>query len=107
MVVIMTIKNYAVINNLTNICNNVIIWDGQIEPLVISEPETIVDENGNIVETGNSIVIRTIQPWLPPADCYVICIDGEQCGIGWKYDNGTWIDVRVESQSENLPIPEN
>jgi hypothetical protein len=102
----MIIKNYAVVNNLTNICENVVMWDGRTEPIIVSEPETIVDENGNIVETGNSIVVQTIAPWKPPANCYVVCIEND-CGIGWKYDNGNWIDVRVESQSENLPIAEN
>jgi hypothetical protein len=103
----MTIKNYAVINNLTNICENVILWDGRNEPIIISEPETTIDEHGNVVETGNSIVIQSIAPWQPPANCYVVCIEGEQCGIDWKYDNGTWIDVRVESQPENPSSSEN
>jgi len=97
----MTVKNYAVINNLTNICVNVILWDGRIDPIVISEPETIVDENGDVIETGNSIVVQTIQPWKAPSDCYVVCIEGLEVGIGFKYDNGIWIDVRVESQPEN------
>lgn len=101
------IKNYAVINNLTNICENVILWDGRTEPIVITEPETIVNENGDIIETGNSIVVETIAPWQPPSNCYVICIDGTEAGIGWKYENRNWIDIRVESQSENSPISEN
>jgi len=97
----MAIENYAVLNNITNICENVVLWDGRIDPIVISEPETIVDENGNVVETGNFIVVQTIAPWQPPANCYVVCIQGLSVGIGWKYDNGIWNDVRVESQVEN------
>ena len=59
----MIIKNYAVINNQTNIVENVVVWDGENE-------------------------------WLPPEGTYVICIDGAEAGIGWKYENNTFIDVR-------------
>lgn len=99
----MTIKNYAVINSTTNICENVILWDGRTEPIVITEPEIIVDENGNVVETGNTVVVETIQPWQPPANCYVIDIDGLDVGIGWQYESNAWTDVRnivAESKAE-------
>lgn len=90
----MTIQNYAVINNATNICEGVILWDGRTDPIIISEPETIIDEQGNIVETGNMIVVQEIPPWQPPANCYVICVEELEVGIGWKYENETWIDAR-------------
>lgn len=95
----MTIQNYAVINSNTNICENVIVWDGRTEPIQITEPETIVDENGNVIETENTIVVQTIQPWQPPANCFTICIDGLGVGIGWKYENETWIDARQADNS--------
>lgn len=90
-------KSYAVINSQTHIVENVILWDGRTEPLEITKPEFIIDEEGNEVETGNMIVTEILQPWKPPVNTYVICLDGEQAGIGWKYNNGEFIDAREGS----------
>lgn len=49
-------STFAVINSSTNICDNVISWDD------------------------------TEHPWTPPADHYVVNIDGLSVGIGWYYD---------------------
>lgn len=95
-------KSYAVINSQTNIIENVILWDGRTEPLEITKPEIIVDEEGNEIETGNMIVAEILQPWKPPAGFYVIDIEGTQFGIGWRYNNGEFIDAR---QSNVDPQP--
>lgn len=54
---------YAVIENATNVCDNVVVWD---------------DEFG---------------PWIPPIDHYIVNIDGLSVGIGWFYNPDTkqWI----------------
>ena len=49
-------STYAVILTATNICDNVIVWDD------------------------------TEHPWTPPADHYVVSIDGLSVGIGWQYN---------------------
>jgi len=95
MVVIMTIKNYAIINSKTHIIENVIIWDGRKEPLQITKPETIIDEHGNEIETGNTIVVETILPWTAPINTYVVCIENTEAGIGWLYNDGKFVDVRI------------
>lgn len=68
------IKNYAVINNETNIVENVIL---------------LSDEADWKLSTGN----------------YVVCIDGINAGIGWKYENGSFVDVRPVSIYIPEPIP--
>lgn len=54
-------SNYAVIANATNICDNVIVWDD------------------------------TLGPWNPPADHYIVNIDGLSVGIGYYYDPATQV----------------
>jgi len=61
-------KRYAVINNYTNICENIVVWNGQ-------------------------------NNWHPPANTHVICIESLEVGIGFKYENETWTDVRFESEN--------
>jgi hypothetical protein len=50
---------FAVIDNETDICNNVVVWD------------------------------NTLGPWTPPADHYTVNIDGLVVGIGFYYDQAT------------------
>lgn len=95
-------KSYAVINSQTNIVENVIIWDGRTEPLEVTAPEIIYDNQGQAVETGNMIVVDVLQPWKPPVGFYVIDIDGTQYGIGWQYNNGEFIDAR-QGSTESTP----
>ena len=52
---------YAVIANATNICDNVVVWDD------------------------------TLGPWNPPADHYIVNIDGTSVGIGFYYDPTTQV----------------
>ena len=52
---------YAVISNATNICDNVVVWDD------------------------------TLGPWSPPADHYIVNIDGKEVGIGFYYDPATQV----------------
>jgi hypothetical protein len=52
-------STFAVISSATNICDNVIVWD----------------------DTQHS--------WTPPADHYVVNIDGLSVGIGWYYNQAT------------------
>ena len=52
---------YAVIASATNICDNVVVWDDNLGP------------------------------WSPPADHYIINIDGTGVGIGFYYDQATQI----------------
>jgi hypothetical protein len=52
---------YAVIATATNICDNVVVWD---------------DDLG---------------PWTPPADHYIVNIDGKEVGIGFYYDPATQV----------------
>lgn len=52
-------STFAVISSATNICDNVISWD------------------------------PAEHPWTPPADQYVINIDGLSVGIGWYYNQST------------------
>ena len=52
---------YAVIDTSTNICDNVIVWDG------------------------------TPASWSPPADHYAVNIDGLEVGIGFHYDPTTQV----------------
>jgi hypothetical protein len=52
---------YAVIATATNICDNVVVWDDNLGP------------------------------WNPPADHYIINIDGTSVGIGFYYDQATQI----------------
>lgn len=52
---------YAVIPTATNICDNVIAWDD------------------------------TLGPWTPPADHYIVNIDGKEVGIGFYYDPATQV----------------
>jgi hypothetical protein len=37
--------------------------------------------------------------WQSPASTHVICIEGLEVGIGFKYENETWTDVRFESEN--------
>ncbi len=57
------VKTYAVINEQTNIVENVILWDGE-------------------------------SSWQPPAGTYVQSLEGCEAGIGWKFENGAFVDVR-------------
>ena len=57
------IKTYAVINEQTNIVENVILWDGESQ-------------------------------WQPPAGTYVQSLEGYEAGIGWVFENGTFVDIR-------------
>jgi hypothetical protein len=52
---------YAVIENATNICDNVVVWDD------------------------------TLGSWTPPADHYTVDIDGLEVGIGFYYDPATQV----------------
>lgn len=52
---------YAVIASATNICDNVVVWDD------------------------------AVNPWTPPADHYIVNIDGVAVGIGWYYDPNTQV----------------
>ena len=54
-------SNYAVISTATNICDNVVVWDD------------------------------TLGPWAPPANHYIVNIDGVEAGIGWYYDQATQV----------------
>jgi hypothetical protein len=97
-------KIYAIINSETNIVENVIVWDGRTEPIEITEPEIIVDSEGNEIQTSNMIVTQILQPWKPPANCYPVCIDDLEAGIGWKYENQQFTDVRpvtIENEPAN------
>ncbi len=73
------IKTYAVISLTTHVIQNVILWDGRTESL------TVVDAEGNE---------QVIPPWQPPEGMCVACIEGTEAGIGWKLENGAFIDVR-------------
>ena len=99
----MDIKPYAIINSKTHIVENVIIWDGRTEPLEIKEPEIIEDEQGNEIETGNTVVVETIMPWTAPINTYVICIEGMEAGIGWLYNEGEFQDVRFSPEETIEP----
>lgn len=59
----MDVKNYAVIDEETNVIINVILWDGESN-------------------------------WVPPVGSYVVCIEGTEAGIGWKYENEQFTDIR-------------
>lgn len=52
---------YAVIPTATNICDNVVVWDD------------------------------TLGPWTPPANHYIVNIDGLEVGIGFYYDPATQV----------------
>ena len=52
---------YAVIATATNICDNVVVWDDNLGP------------------------------WTPPADHYIVNIDGKEVGIGFYYDPATQV----------------
>jgi len=52
-------STYAVIVTATNICDNTVVWDD------------------------------TLGPWTPPADHYIVNIDGLGVGIGFYYDQAT------------------
>jgi hypothetical protein len=52
---------YAVIATATNICDNVVVWDDNLGP------------------------------WNPPADHYIVNIDGKAVGIGFYYDQATQV----------------
>jgi hypothetical protein len=52
---------YAVISSDTNICNNVVIWDD------------------------------SLGPWTPPANNYIVNINGLEVGIGWYYNPTTQV----------------
>jgi hypothetical protein len=54
-------STYAVIDAPTNICDNVVVWDD------------------------------TFGPWSPPADHYIVQIDGLSVGIGFYYNPTTQV----------------
>lgn len=95
------IKNYAVVNSLTHLIENVVVWDGRTWPLEVTEPIIEIDEGGNEVDTGEVRVVGYQPPWQPPAGTYAICIDGTEAGIGWKVDDGEFIDVRSIGQNDS------
>ena len=67
---------FAVIDDATNICDNVVVWDD------------------------------TLGPWTPPADHYTTPIDGLGVGIGWHYDPSTGVWVGPPSLTANFsPSP--
>ena len=65
---------YAVIATATNICDNVVVWDD------------------------------TLGLWSPPADHYIVNIDGLEVGIGFSYDPVTqvWTAPLPEPTSEGI-----
>jgi hypothetical protein len=67
---------YAVVVTATNICDNVVVWD------------------------------HAFGPWTPPADHYIVDIDGLEVGIGYYYDPATqtWTGLPTISASFN-PSP--
>lgn len=52
----------------------------------------VISSETNIVE--NVILLSDESDWNSPTENYVVCIDGTNAGIGWKYENGDFIDVR-------------
>ena len=67
---------FAVIDDATNICDNVVVWDD------------------------------TLGPWTPPANHYIAPIDGLSVGIGWHYDPSTGVWIGPPSLTANFsPSP--
>lgn len=95
------LKQYAVVNSATHIIENVVLWDGRTEPLPITQPEVVIDDEGNEVDTGKQIVVGYQPPWQPPGGTYVVCIEGTEAGIGWKVEDGEFIDVRSIGQNNS------
>ena len=67
---------FAVIDDATNICDNVVSWDD------------------------------AEHPWTPPTNHYVINIDGLSVGIDWSYDPATsaWIEPPFVEIQANLKV---
>lgn len=56
---------YAVINSATNIVENVVLWNGDVDI------------------------------WQPPAGTYTQSLEGTEAGIGWEFKDGVFTDARI------------
>lgn len=59
----------------------------------------VVNSTTNIVE--NVILWDGESPWQPPEGTFVVPLQGS-AGIGWKFENDAFIDVRPVPE----PVPE-
>lgn len=66
----MNLQPYAIINSETHIVENAVLWDGNTET------------------------------WHPPAGFYAVALEDINAGIGWKYENGEFVDVRPVAEPE-------
>lgn len=61
----------------------------------------VIDPATNIVV--NAVMLGDASEWPADAGTYVVCLDGTDAGIGWKYENDQFIDVRVQPEPVAQP----
>lgn len=67
----------------------------------------IINSETNICD--NVILLDEGSIWTPPADHYMVNIDGLEVGIGWTYDPQTneWTPPPPPPEPEITPVTEN
>lgn len=61
----------------------------------------VIDPATNVVV--NAVMLNDAAEWPIDAGTYVVCLDGTEAGIGWKYENDQFIDVRVQPEPVAQP----
>ena len=86
----MTDQNYCMVNEQTNVCDNVILWDGNLD--------TWSPPNGYLLLVQSSTQAKN-WVWNPTSEVWELVVDGFG-GIGYTWD-GTYL---VTSEPEP-PMP--
>lgn len=61
----------------------------------------VIDVKTNIVQ--NVIVLDNENQWEPSTDLYIKSLIDTDAGIGWKFENNNFIDIRPEPVLTSLP----
>ncbi len=65
----------------------------------------VIDAETNIVV--NAILWDGESEWTPPAGTYVQSLEGTEAGIGWKFENNEFVDVRfIQQDIDSAQTPE-
>ncbi len=71
--------------------------------VIMSDPKAyaVIDPATNIVV--NTVVLNDASEWPTDIGTYVVCTDGTDAGIGWKFENNSFVDVRPVAIPEEQP----
>jgi hypothetical protein len=87
----MSAQNYCMVNEATNVCDNVVLWDGNTE--------TWTPPAGYLMLPQTSTPAKT---WVWTVDAWVLAIEG-QGQIGYTWD-GTYLITNEPQPTQPMPV---